>query len=37
MIVLPRMTQIRFLIWLVLGLGVYFLYGWKHSVLRKKV
>ncbi|MGQ0650480.1 MAG: APC family permease, partial [Gemmatimonadaceae bacterium] len=31
---LPRITWIRFGIWLLLGLVVYFLYGYRHSVLR---
>ena len=32
---LPTITQIRFLVWLVIGLGVYFGYGYKHSVITK--
>jgi APA family basic amino acid/polyamine antiporter len=31
---LPRVTWIRFGIWLVLGLVVYFFYGVRHSRLR---
>jgi len=34
-IMLPTITQIRFLVWLVIGLGVYFGYGYKHSVITK--
>ena len=32
---LPTITQIRFLVWLVIGLGVYFGYGYRHSVITK--
>ena len=35
MISLPLFTWIRFILWMVLGLVVYFLYGIKHSVLNK--
>jgi APA family basic amino acid/polyamine antiporter len=31
---LPLSTWIRFVVWLVLGLGIYFLYGYRHSRLR---
>ena len=27
---------LRFLVWLVIGLAIYFTYGYKHSVLGKK-
>ncbi len=30
---LPHVTQIRFLIWLVFGLIIYFGYGYKHSIV----
>jgi len=36
MLQLPRVTWIRFGIWLVVGLLFYFLYGYKHSVLRRR-
>jgi APA family basic amino acid/polyamine antiporter len=31
---LPLSTWIRFVIWLALGLAIYFLYGYRHSRLR---
>jgi len=31
---LPLSTWIRFVVWLVLGLAIYFLYGYRHSRLR---
>jgi APA family basic amino acid/polyamine antiporter len=36
MINLPRTAWERFLIWLVIGLAIFFLYGRKHSRLTKK-
>ncbi|MEP7343962.1 MAG: amino acid permease [Gemmatimonadaceae bacterium] len=36
MLQLPRVTWIRFGIWLLVGLIFYFLYGYKHSVLRRR-
>jgi APA family basic amino acid/polyamine antiporter len=36
MLQLPRITWIRFGIWLLLGLVIYFLYGYRHSVLRNR-
>ena len=36
MLQLPRITWIRFGIWLLLGLVIYFLYGYKHSALRNR-
>ncbi|WP_410770537.1 amino acid permease [Fontibacillus sp. BL9] len=36
LISLPRITWIAFLLWMALGLGVYFLYGYKHSHLSGK-
>src|SRR2546428_6762860 len=35
MLTLPLDTWIRLLVWLVIGLGIYFGYSRKHSVLRK--
>ncbi len=34
MLQLPRVTWIRFGLWLAAGLVIYFLYGYRHSVLR---
>jgi APA family basic amino acid/polyamine antiporter len=34
---LPREAWERFLIWLVIGLALYFSYGWRHSVLRARL
>jgi APA family basic amino acid/polyamine antiporter len=34
---LPLSTWIRFVVWLVLGLAIYFLYGYRHSRLRRGV
>ena len=36
MLQLPLITWIRFGIWLLLGLVIYFLYGYKHSALRNR-
>jgi APA family basic amino acid/polyamine antiporter len=33
---LPKITWIRFGIWLLVGLGFYAAYGWTHSRLRKR-
>ena len=33
---LPRLTWIRFGLWLVLGLAIYFLYSVRHSRLRQR-
>ncbi|HEX8726714.1 MAG TPA: amino acid permease [Gemmatimonadaceae bacterium] len=33
---LPTITWIRFGIWLVIGFGIYFTYGYTHSVLRRR-
>jgi APA family basic amino acid/polyamine antiporter len=34
---LPALTWWRFVLWLVVGLGLYFLYGVRHSRLRAQV
>lgn len=34
---LPEVTQIRFVVWLVLGMLVYFGYGYKHSLISEHV
>jgi basic amino acid/polyamine antiporter, APA family len=36
MLSLPVLTWIRFIVWLGVGLTIYFLYGYKHSVLRQE-
>ena len=33
---LPLSTWIRFVVWLVLGLAIYLLYGYRHSRLRRR-
>jgi APA family basic amino acid/polyamine antiporter len=33
---LPLVTWLRLVVWLVIGLGVYFLYGRRHSILRER-
>jgi APA family basic amino acid/polyamine antiporter len=35
MLVLPSITWLQLLIWLALGLAIYFLYGIKHSKIRR--
>jgi basic amino acid/polyamine antiporter, APA family len=36
MLQLPRLTWIRFGVWLVLGLGIYFFYGMRNSRLQRR-
>jgi APA family basic amino acid/polyamine antiporter len=36
MLELPRQTWERFFIWLAIGLVVYFVYGYRHSKLRRQ-
>jgi APA family basic amino acid/polyamine antiporter len=36
MIQLPVVTWIRFGVWLVIGIAIYFLYGYRHSVLARR-
>ncbi len=33
---LPLLTWIRFFVWLVIGLAIYFLFGRRHSVLQNE-
>jgi APA family basic amino acid/polyamine antiporter len=33
MLALPLETWLRFFVWLAIGLGIYFMFGRKHSVL----
>lgn len=33
---LPMVTWIRFAIWSIIGVSIYFLYGMKHSTLNDK-
>jgi APA family basic amino acid/polyamine antiporter len=35
MLSLPVETRIRFLVWMVIGLAIYFFYGVRHSELRR--
>jgi APA family basic amino acid/polyamine antiporter len=35
MLFLPWQTWVRLVAWLALGLGIYFTYGWRHSILGK--
>jgi APA family basic amino acid/polyamine antiporter len=32
---LPPISKVRFLAWLAIGLALYFLYGFRHSTLRR--
>jgi APA family basic amino acid/polyamine antiporter len=37
MLTLPKITWIRFVVWLLAGLTIYFYYGMRHSRLAEKV
>jgi len=37
MLQLPRVTWERFVIWLAIGLLIYFIYGMRHSILQKRL
>jgi len=37
MVQLPRVTWERFVIWLAIGLLIYFIYGMRHSILQKRL
>jgi APA family basic amino acid/polyamine antiporter len=37
MMQLPGVTWIRFVVWLIIGLVLYFVYGYRHSTLRREI